>query len=87
MSSYTWRVYPVRSDAAMIATGISSDPARARSCVEQVLGSHPDGAAWGLLLGPDAAMDVCRRARDGGYHWGPLFPAVTAEGAPGPSSC
>ena len=78
--SCTWTVYPERSDAAMIATGVSDDEVLARNYVETALG-RAEGSAWGLLVGPGATIEVCRRTRDGGFWWGPLFaPPETVAG-------
>lgn len=70
--AYTWTVYPERSDAAMIATGITDDAVLVRNYVEAAL-QRAEESAWGLLVGPSGRIEVCRRARAGGFFWGPLF--------------
>lgn len=46
--AWAWSVYPRLSSSPMVATGMTSEPEKARKDVETVLGTD-DGAGWGVL--------------------------------------
>lgn len=87
MSGFTWTVYPRLSSEAMVATGVTDKPENARACIEMVL-TQADSSAWGVLVGHHGTMEKCRRARGGGFLWGPLYEpeAVDDQAAEAPDT-
>jgi hypothetical protein len=79
---YIWTVYPNSSELPMVSVGQTDDLAKAMRHVEGELARAED-AGWGLLIGPGGQNDRCRRTRDGGYDWAPLF-ADPRPAIPGP---
>jgi hypothetical protein len=73
-SEWTWTVFPENSEDPTIAEGVADDPQQAQTDVEKVL-QETGHSAWGLLVGPDGTVDICR-PRHGGVHWAPLYPTM-----------
>lgn len=81
---FIWDVYPSITSLPMIAQGHSGEEGRARAAVEQVLIGEKN-AGWGVVIAPWGETHVCRRNRDGGFAWQPLFPEPeTGAPEPGP---
>jgi hypothetical protein len=85
----TWEVLPSNSRFPLIATGVSTDAAKARQDAEAAMGAP--GAGSGHLvrsaipgIPPDddersswpplGEVQRCRRNRVGGFDWRPLYP-------------
>jgi hypothetical protein len=85
----TWEVLPSNSRFPLIATGVTTDAAKARHDAEAAM--RVPGAGFGHLvrtaipgLSPDddersswpplGEVQRCRRNRAGGFDWRPLYP-------------
>lgn len=87
----TWEVLPSDSRFPIVASGISNDSDKARRDVETAMAepdagfghlvrtavpglfpAHADRERWPPL----GEIQQCRRNRDGGFSWRPLYPAI-----------
>jgi hypothetical protein len=92
----TWEVLPSDSRSPIIASGISADAVKAQRDVEGAMTAPGAGfghlvrtAIPGLsplfderkAWPPLGEVQQCRRARNGGFSWRPLYPAIVPEWA------
>lgn len=92
----TWEVLPSDSRFPIVASGMSTDAGKAQRDVESAMTAPGAGfghlvrtAIPGLAPHFDERMtwpplgevQQCRRTRNGGFSWRPLYPAMTPEAA------